>query len=94
LDAARLVRTAAALELLIIAAPRLDNLNHLDIENSFRRAACGMHRITHMVVDAMDVKNGVPIPHPSELYRWGLELLTQADEPKVRGTGWHNTGMA
>ena len=35
-----------------------------------------------------------PVPHPSELYRWGLELLTQADEPKVRRTGWHNTGMA
>ena len=23
-----------------------------------------------------------PVPHPSELYRWGLELLTQADEQK------------
>jgi len=61
LDAARLVRVAVALELLIVGAPRLDNLNHLDIDDSFRRAASGKHRITHMVVDAMDVKNGVPI---------------------------------
>jgi integrase len=61
LNAARLVRTAVALELLIIAAPRLDNLNRLDIENSFRRAASGKRKITHMIVDALDVKNGVAI---------------------------------
>ncbi len=59
--AAHLVRTAVALELLIIAAPRLSNLKDLQVDGSFRRAATGKRQITHMIVDANDVKNGVPI---------------------------------
>jgi len=55
------MRTAVALELLTVAAPRLDNLNHLHLERSLRRAASGKRRITHLVVDETDVKNGVPI---------------------------------
>ncbi len=61
LEAARRVRTAVALELMITAAPRLDNLHLLDMDASLRRAASGKHRITHTIVDALDVKNGVPI---------------------------------
>lgn len=59
--AAELVRTAVAIELLTVAAPRIDNLNKLRIDQSLRRAANGKRQITHMVVDETDVKNGVPI---------------------------------
>ncbi len=88
LDAARRVRVAAALELLITAAPRLDNLHLLDIETSLRRAASGKHRITHMIVDAMDVKNGVPIERQLPAATAGLLQLWLDDyRPRLAKPG-------
>jgi integrase len=82
-EAARRVRVAVALELLITAAPRLDNLHLLDIDTSFRRAASGKHRITHMIVDALDVKNGVPIERALPATTMGL-LQLWLDEYRPR----------
>ncbi len=61
LDAARRVRVAVMIELLIVVAPRLGNLNLLHLEHSLRRAANGKSRAMYLIVDETEVKNGVPI---------------------------------
>jgi integrase len=59
--AARMVRTAAMIEILTIAAPRIDNVRTLTIDKSFRRSVNGKNQITHIIVDELNVKNGIPI---------------------------------
>jgi integrase len=97
LDAARRVRTAVTIELLTVAAPRLDNLNFLHLERSLRRAAGGKRHITHLIVDETDVKNGVPIERqlPAEtsdlLETWLTDFRPRLAKP---GNPWLFPGDA
>ncbi|MBB5696510.1 tyrosine-type recombinase/integrase [Muricoccus pecuniae] len=64
IEAARMARVAAILEILLICPMRLHNLRHLRADQHFRRLDPKGQRVTHIVVDGADVKNREPIEWP------------------------------
>lgn len=62
--AALMARLAVILEILLICPMRLKNLRHLRADQHFRRLDPKGQRVTHIVVDAADVKNREPIEWP------------------------------
>lgn len=61
LYAARLVRTALAVELLLMTALRAGNLLTLHLDQHIKKATAGPNGRVHLVIPAEEVKNGKPL---------------------------------
>ena len=62
--AARLVQTALAIELAIVAPMRPGNLAALDLDQHLRRSRNAKGAAVHFVIPARSVKNNVPLDYP------------------------------
>ena len=71
--AALQAQTAAAIEILLMTALRIDNLARLDLEQNLIRPGRG--NIVHIVIEPEDVKNREPIDYPLPLQ--SVELINR-----------------
>lgn len=92
-DAARLVRTAVAVELEIMCPIRLQNLAEINVDTDFVRSHAGKDAMVHLFIPGKRTKNGEDIE--LELPRQSTALIdlyltkyrNHLIEPQHRGTG-------
>jgi len=92
IDAARLVRTAVAIELEIMSPIRLQNLSEINVETDLIRSRSGKGATVHLFIPGKRTKNGedieleLPAPSVALIDLYLAKYRNQLIDPEFRGT--------